>query len=168
MIPTGLAASPAGCGVPRDRSTPAPGLSPGRIAEVCAGRVLRQGEPAARVAIDSRELQAGLHQPLSGWMGHASPFDFEADYRPADGIARNLCGTPPMLSLLALECALEIWRDVDLAALRDKSIALTELFIALVERQSAEFGLRLASPRVPAERGSQLAAPFLMVRPAGQ
>lgn len=126
------------------------------LAVGCGYKYLNGGPGAPAFLFVSRELQAGLHQPLSGWMGHASPFDFEADYRPADGIARNLCGTPPMLSLLALECALEIWRDVDLAVLRDKSIALTELFIALVERQSAEFGLRLASPRVPAERGSQV------------
>ena len=126
------------------------------LAVGCGYKYLNGGPGAPAFLFVSRELQAGLHQPLSGWMGHASPFDFEADYRPADGIARNLCGTPPMLSLLALECALEVWRDVDLAALRDKSIALTELFIALVERQSAELGLRLASPRAPAERGSQV------------
>ena len=59
MIPTRLAASRARPGVSSDRSTPSPELSPGRIAEVCAGRVLRQGQPAARVVIDSRELQAG-------------------------------------------------------------------------------------------------------------
>ncbi len=126
------------------------------LAVGCGYKYLNGGPGAPAFLFVRHELQADLRQPLSGWMGHADPFDFESDYRPADGIGRNLCGTPPMLSLIALECALEIWRDVDPAAIREKSIALTELFITLVERRAAGLGLSLASPREPAERGSQV------------
>ena len=93
-------------------------------------------------------------QPLSGWMGHAAPFEFTPGYRPAPGIARYLCGTPPVLSLAALECGVDTVLAADMAALRRKSVALTELFIELVESRCAS--LQLASPRNAAQRGSQV------------
>lgn len=93
-------------------------------------------------------------QPLSGWMGHAAPFEFTPDYRPAPGIARYLCGTPPVISLAALECGVDTVLAADMGALRRKSIALTELFIELVESRCA--GLQLASPREASKRGSQV------------
>ena len=98
-------------------------------------------------------------QPLSGWLGHAAPFDFAPSYRPADGIARFVCGTPPVLAMVALECGVDVFADAapfgGMAALRAKSIALTELFIAQVEATCAGLGLVLASPRDAADRGSQ-------------
>lgn len=93
-------------------------------------------------------------QPLSGWMGHAAPFEFTPDYRPAPGITRYLCGTPPVISLAALECGVDTVLAADMQALRRKSIALGELFIELVESRCA--GLQLASPRNAAQRGSQV------------
>ena len=95
-------------------------------------------------------------QPLSGWMGHACPFEFTSDYRPAAGIARYLCGTPPVLSLAALECGVDTVLAADMAALREKSLALTSLFIELVESRCAGFGLSLVTPREAAQRGSQV------------
>jgi kynureninase len=95
-------------------------------------------------------------QPLSGWLGHASPFAFETAYRPAAGVARYVCGTPPVLSMIALECGVDLFADVDLAALRRKSMALTDMFIRLVEQECAGFGLSLLSPRDPERRGSQV------------
>jgi len=95
-------------------------------------------------------------QPLSGWMGHACPFEFTADYRPAAGIARYLCGTPPVISLAALECGVDAVLAADMAALRAKSLALTDLFIALVESRCAGHGLSLVTPRENASRGSQV------------
>jgi kynureninase len=95
-------------------------------------------------------------QPLSGWMGHASPFDFSAAYRPASGISRYLCGTPPVLSLVALECGVDTVLAASMDLLRAKSIALTQCFIDLVERRCAGHGLSLASPRDPERRGSQV------------
>ena len=99
-------------------------------------------------------------QPLSGWWGHAAPFAFTPDYQPAEGIARYLCGTQPILSLAALECGLDTLHAADalggMAALRAKSLALTDLFIELVEARCAGHGLGLATPRAHAERGSQV------------
>jgi kynureninase len=101
-----------------------------------------------------------MRQPLSGWLGHASPFDFSPDYRPAPGVARFLCGTPPVLSLAALECGIDTVLAAEphggVAALRRKSIALTDLFMTLVETRCEGQGLALATPRNPAERGSQV------------
>ena len=100
-----------------------------------------------------------LRQPLSGWFGHVAPFEFGPAYRPAPGIARFACGTPPVLSLAALECGLDTFEAAaplgGMSALRAKSIALTELFIERVESRCAGHGLSLASPREAARRGSQ-------------
>jgi len=99
-------------------------------------------------------------QPLSGWMGHAVPFEFTPDYRPAPGIARYLCGTPPVLSLAALECGVDTLLAAQplggMAALRSKSVALTELFARLVEERCEGFGLTVVSPREAGLRGSQV------------
>ncbi|NML46810.1 kynureninase [Ramlibacter sp. G-1-2-2] len=99
-------------------------------------------------------------QPLSGWWSHAAPFAFTPDYQPAPGIARYLCGTQPILSLTALECGLDTFLAAQplggMAALRRKSLALTDCFIALVEERCAGHGLGLATPREHALRGSQV------------
>jgi kynureninase len=99
-------------------------------------------------------------QPLAGWMGHAAPFEFTPGYRPAPGIRRYLCGTPPVLGLAALECGVDTVLAAEahggMAALRAKSLALTRAFAALVEERCAGHGLRLVSPRNDAVRGSQV------------
>lgn len=99
-------------------------------------------------------------QPLAGWWGHAAPFAFTPDYRPAAGIARYLCGTQPVLSMTALECGLDTLLAAGplggMPALRRKSLALTDLFIALVEERCGGHGLGLATPREHSKRGSQV------------
>jgi kynureninase len=99
-------------------------------------------------------------QPLAGWWGHAAPFEFTPDYRPATGITRYQCGTQPIISLAALECGLDATLAAEplggMAALRTKSLALTDLFIRLVEERCAGHGLGLATPRAHAQRGSQV------------
>ena len=99
-------------------------------------------------------------QPLSGWWGHAAPFAFTPDYQPAPGITRYLCGTQPIISLSALQCGLDVFTAAQslggMAALRAKSLALTDLFIQLVEERCAGHGLGLATPRDHAQRGSQV------------
>ena len=101
-----------------------------------------------------------FRQPLSGWLGHASPFTFAPDYRPAPGIARFICGTPPVVAMAALECGVDTVLAAEDAggmnAIREKSTALTQLFIDLVEQRCAGHDLTLASPRVARERGSQV------------
>ena len=98
-------------------------------------------------------------QPLSGWLGHAAPFAFTPDYRPGAGISRFICGTPPMLSLAALECGVDTVLAAKpfggLAAIREKSISLTNLFISLVEARCQGHGLTLVTPRDAEDRGSQ-------------
>ena len=99
-------------------------------------------------------------QPLSGWFGHAAPFDFTADYRPAAGVSRFLSGTPPILSLAALECGVDSVLAAEqyggINAIRHKSLALTDLFIELVESRCAGHGLSLVTPRDADDRGSQV------------
>jgi kynureninase len=99
-------------------------------------------------------------QPLAGWMGHAAPFEFRPEYRPAPGIARYQCGTPAVLSLAALECGVATLLAAEplggMAALRAKSLALTDLFIALVDERCAGHGLACITPREHALRGSQV------------
>ena len=102
----------------------------------------------------------GLWQPLSGWLGHAAPFDFTAAYRPAAGVARFICGTPSPIGLAALECGVDTVLAAasqgGMAALRKKSLALTDLCIALVEQRCSGHGLVLQTPREHALRGSQV------------
>jgi kynureninase len=99
-------------------------------------------------------------QPLTGWWAHAAPFAFTPDYQPAPGINRYLCGTQPIISLSALQCGLDVYTAAEalggMAALRAKSLALTDLFIRLVEERCAGHGLGLATPREHARRGSQV------------
>jgi kynureninase len=99
-------------------------------------------------------------QPLAGWWGHAAPFAFTPDYQPAPGITRYQCGTQPIISLAALDCGLDVFAAAEalggMVALRTKSLALTDLFITLVEARCAGHDLGLATPRAHAERGSQV------------
>jgi kynureninase len=90
-------------------------------------------------------------------MGHRDPFAFSTGYDAAPASAQLQVGTPPILSLIALDEALELFSSVDIDSLRRKSIALSELFIALADDRLSGHGLRLASPRDPARRGSQVA-----------
>ena len=111
--------------------------------------------PRHMVRMDREQLR----QPLSGWLGHAAPFEFTTDYRPALGIQRFVCGTPALLSMSALECGVDVFLHAEglggLAALRRKSLALSSLFIALVEARCAGHTLTLVTPRDAAHRGSQ-------------
>jgi kynureninase len=110
----------------------------------------------------TRQMDAeGLRQPLAGWLGHEAPFAFTPGYRPAAGIGRFVCGTPPILSLAALECGVDTVLAAEdlggLQAIREKSMALSQVFIELVESRCAGFELSLVTPREPARRGSQVA-----------
>ena len=98
-------------------------------------------------------------QPLSGWWGHAAPFEFSPHYRPAPGVGRYLCGTQPIVSLAALECGLDTVLAAEahggMSTLRTKSLALTDAFISLVEeRLPGQF--KLITPRDHGRRGSQV------------
>ncbi len=95
---------------------------------------------------------------LNGWLGHAAPFDFELDYKPAPNISRMRVGTPAILQMRVLEAALDVWEGVDMADLRARSIALSERFIAGVLARCP--ALSLASPAASEARGSQVSFRF--------
>jgi kynureninase len=95
-------------------------------------------------------------QPLSGWWGHSRPFDMTAEYQPADGIRRYLCGTQPVVSMALVECGLDIALEADMAQVREKSLALTDLFITLVQERCQGHPLTLATPRDHRVRGSHV------------
>ena len=123
----------------------------------CGYKYLNGGPGAPAFVYVAKRHQADATQPLSGWMGHRAPFDFESDYQAGDGIKRYLSGTPGIISMAALDAALEVFADVDMAQLRSKSVALGELFIRLVREAPSLKPLKLISPTDPARRGSQLA-----------
>ncbi|MBR0713830.1 kynureninase [Bradyrhizobium liaoningense] len=95
---------------------------------------------------------------LSGWMGHAKPFAFDLGYQPAGGVERMRVGTPPVLAMAALEASLDIWDRVDIGEVRARSLALGDLLIAEIERRCPS--LKLVTPRVHEERGSQVSFAF--------
>lgn len=120
----------------------------------CTYKYLNGGPGAPAFIHVAPALQARVEPVLSGWLGHAAPFDFEPDYRPGTGIARMRVGTPPVLAMAVLETALDIWDGVGMEDVRARSMALSEMFIAEVEKRCPE--LILASPRDPKQRGSQV------------
>ncbi|MCB1429514.1 MAG: aminotransferase class V-fold PLP-dependent enzyme, partial [Nitratireductor sp.] len=104
------------------------------------------GGPGAPAFIHVRpDIQDAVRPALSGWLGHAAPFDFEPSYRAGNGIARMRVGTPPVIQMAVLDAALDAWDGVDMAALRQRSVELCDTFIAEVESRCPE--LELASPR---------------------
>lgn len=127
------------------------------LAAGCGYKFLNGGPGAPAFLFVAHRHQDRLRNPLSGWMGHARPFDFIDDYQPAPGMARWLCGTPPILSLAALDTALDTFDGVEMAQVRAKAGALGDLFIERVETRCAGHGLILASPREAPERGGQVA-----------
>ena len=122
----------------------------------CGYKFLNGGPGAPAHLFVAPQHHRDARNPLSGWFAHAEPFAFDPAFRADGGVDRFLCGTPPVLSTLALDAALELWRDIDLRAVRQKSITLGDLLIARIEGGAADLGLELASPRNGNERGSQV------------
>ncbi len=122
----------------------------------CGYKYLNGGPGAPAFLYVRPGIQHRVNSSLTGWMGHAAPFAFDPDYRPADGIDRFRVGTPAILSMVALDAALDVWDGVDMAVVRTKSRALGDLFIDAVDRFAGQFELHLASPRESHRRGSQV------------
>lgn len=120
----------------------------------CGYKYLNGGPGAPAYLYVARKHQAALRQPLSGWMGHAAPFEFGEHYRPAEGMLRQLCGTQAVLSMAALEEGLATFDGVAMDVVRAKSRALGDLFLELVETRCD--GFAIACPRDSAKRGSQV------------
>jgi kynureninase len=125
------------------------------LAVGCSYKYLNAGPGAPAFVYVRRALQDGVENPLPGWLGHEAPFEFSRTFRPAPGVRRFVTSSPSVLGITALEAALDAWDGVSVQAVRDKSVALSELFIeAAAERLGEE--LELASPRRPESRGSQV------------
>lgn len=122
----------------------------------CGYKYLNGGPGAPAFLYVREDLQDSVRSPLSGWMGHSAPFDFSDVYDPAHGIGRFLCGTPPVLSLLALESGLSVFDDIDMVAIGDKSAGLFDLFAERVKQRCENQGLSLITPRDAAHRGSHI------------
>ncbi|MRX11348.1 kynureninase [Pseudoduganella sp. FT25W] len=126
------------------------------LAVGCTYKYLNGGPGAPAFIWVPKKHQAVFQQPLSGWWGHAAPFAMAPHYTPTDGIGRALCGTQPIVSLAMVECGLDVHHQTSMAAIRAKSLALTDLFIELVEARCAAHPLGLVTPRAHAHRGSQV------------
>jgi kynureninase len=120
----------------------------------CGYKYLNGGPGAPAFLYVAEHLQDRLLSPLRGWMGHAEPFAFTDDYAPAPGLARMLAGTPPMLSLIGLECGLDAFDGVTVERLWSKSAMMFEVFHGLMEQRCPE--LICVTPRLPDQRGSHI------------
>ncbi|MEO6012756.1 MAG: kynureninase [Devosia sp.] len=119
----------------------------------CGYKYLNGGPGAPAFAYVSPRFLDGLRQPLTGWLGHAKPFAFEPDYRPADGIDALRVGTPPVIGMSALDAALDAFEGVSLIDLRRKADMLWDVFVSEVGAAAPE--LTPITPSDPALRGTQ-------------
>jgi kynureninase len=132
------------------------------LAVGCGYKYLNGGPGAPAFLFVARDLQDELESPLQGWMGHAEPFAFVDDYRPASGILKFLTGTPSILALAALEAGLDTFDGISMRDLAAKSRALSKLFVDEVEAR-CDAQVQLASPPDPTQRGSHV----VFARPEG-
>ncbi len=119
----------------------------------CSYKYLNGGPGAPAWIYLAARHQAVADLPLTGWQGHVAPFDLAPSYTPAAGIARTRIGTPPVLSMRALDAALDVFDGVSPVELRAKSLALSSLVIGCAD----SIGVPTVTPRDPARRGSQVA-----------
>ena len=124
------------------------------LAVGCTYKYLNGGPGSPAFVYVAKRLQAEFEQPLTGWLGHAKPFDFNDEYQGANGIQQAMCGTPPVLANAALEVALDVMLQADLNQVRKKSSHMGDLFIQLVQQRCPWF--QLGSPVDKAIRGSQV------------
>lgn len=129
------------------------------LAVGCTYKYLNGGPGSPAYLYVRRDLQPRFDSPLPGWNSHAEPFGMRSDYAPASGALRGRVGTPDILSLLALEAALDVWDEegVSVAAVRAKSLALTDFFLRCVGAYVPDGRVESVTPAAHAERGSQVA-----------
>ncbi|WP_424216924.1 kynureninase (plasmid) [Streptomyces sp. BI20] len=123
----------------------------------CGYKYLSGGPGAPAFAYIAHRHQAEFDQPVTGWHGHAEPFAMSGTYTPAPDITRARIGTPPLLSLLALEAALTAFDGVDMRRVRAKSLSLTAFFRECADTLLAGLGFEIVTPEDPDRRGSQIA-----------
>lgn len=126
----------------------------------CTYKYLNSGPGAPAFVYVNRALHGNLHQPIAGWFGHRSPFEFDSVYTPENGVRQFLAGTPSIVSMSIADAALEIFNDLDMQAVRNKSMRMTDLFDALIEQFGLSESLARLSPSKAEQRGSQLSYAF--------
>jgi len=131
-------------------------LDGAELAVGCGYKYLNGGPGAPAYLYVAKNLQATLTTPLAGWLGHAAPFDFTAEYVAAPGLSRFLCGTHSAIAMAALECGLDTFENISIQAIREKSLALSDLFAQLMDEHCAQFHFICVSPREHARRASHL------------
>ena len=124
------------------------------LAVGCTYKYLNGGPGSPAFLYVAAQHQDLFEQPLTGWLGHAKPFDFEDDYQGAAGIQQAMCGTPPVLANAALEVALNLMLSVDMHLVRVKSQLMGNLFIQLIQQRCPQFGVE--SPTDDEQRGSHV------------
>ncbi|MFD7769469.1 kynureninase [Streptomyces sp. NPDC059787] len=127
------------------------------LAVGCTYKYLNGGPGSPAFLYVRADLQDRFDSPLPGWNSHAEPFGMRSAYEPAAGAVRGRVGTPDILSMLALEAALEVWDGVTVEAVRAKSLALTDFFLECVGEYVPEGRVECVTPRAHGERGSQIA-----------
>lgn len=126
----------------------------------CTYKYLNGGPGAPAFVYVNKALHGQLQQPVAGWFGHRSPFDFSPAYSADNGIKQFLAGTPSIISMAAVDAALELFTDLDMDTVRTKSMRLGELFEQLITQHGLARMLKRLSPADPAQRGSQLSYAF--------
>jgi kynureninase len=122
----------------------------------CTYKYLNGGPGSAAFIYVKPSLQNVVQPALVGWWGHARPFAFETDFEPGEGMVRQQCGTQAMISMVALDAAMDAWADVNMTQLQVKSQKLCSMFIEQVEATCSRYGLKLAGPRDMENRGSHV------------
>ncbi|MFF1447905.1 kynureninase [Streptomyces sp. NPDC058274] len=127
------------------------------LAVGCTYKYLNGGPGSPAYLYVRSDLQDRFDSPLPGWNSHAEPFGMRREFEPAPGALRGRVGTPDILSMLALEAALEVWDGVSVEAVRAKSLALTDFFLECVAAYVPDGAVESLTPAAHAERGSQVA-----------
>lgn len=130
------------------------------LAVGCTYKYLNGGPGSPAYLYAAERHHEALRTPIQGWFGRAEPFTFAPDYAPGAGADRFLAGTPPILSLAALDAALEVWEEVDVAEVPHKTRGVTSAFVTLVEERLGGAGVTVESPRTPEGRGAQVSIGF--------
>jgi kynureninase len=123
----------------------------------CGYKYLNGGPGAPAFVFAPKRHHDKVRQPLTGWLGHANPFEFGLDYKPAKGIRQWRASSPPILGIVAMEAGIDDMIEFGVERVREKSLALTGLFMNLVDARLARHGFSIATPRAPGSRGSQVA-----------
>lgn len=126
------------------------------LAVGCTYKYLNGGPGSPAFLYVRNDLQEKLSSPVQGWFGDALPFEFDLEYRPAQGIRKFLTGTPPVLNLMAIEPGIDMINEVGMDNIHNKAIRLSEFFLSLIDSRLSDYGFEVGSPRDTKVRGSHI------------